>query len=221
MRAGHLLLLPAETLHCELYEKEEWPRVGWIGAAILDADVPAEAFCRAIPVNAEQLGELERVLIEVSREQSARGTGWREVIDLELRRLLLLIGRWARAAPRPRVEEGEEIEPLPARTREILESAADWMATHCADPLRVTEVAARYHLSAAHFSALFRKGIGISPKKYLLSARLARARWLLERGQQTQAVIAQECGFYDEAHFHRVFKQYVGHAPGKEEIRAQ
>jgi len=216
MEAGHLLVLPPETLHCELYERGVWPRVGWIGATIPGIVPRPEILCRAIPVNPDQLVELERILTALSQEKTMRASGWREVIDLELRRLFLLLDRWAAGIERSEVADDDRREPLPARTRETLQAAADWMAAHCAEPIRVADVAARYHFSTTHFSALFRKGIGVAPKKYLLSARLARARWLIERGELTHAAIAQECGFYDEAHFHRVFKQYIGHAPGRE-----
>jgi len=216
MKAGSLLVLPPETLHCELYDRGVLPRIGWIGIGHRGVSLPPEALHRAIPVGTRAVEETERILGEAAREKAERARGWQQVVDLELRKLLTLIERWALTCQIQPIAPAHELPLLPARVRESLQKAADHLADHCAEPLRLTEVARQFHLSPPHFSSLFRRAMGLSPKKYILAARLARARFLIEQGEMTHAAIAQECGFYDEAHFSRTFKAAIGHAPGRD-----
>lgn len=54
---------------------------------------------------------------------------------------------------------------------------------------------------------------GITPARYREISRLNRARELLLAGNSA-ASVAAETGFYDQSHFHRLFKANMGLAPG-------
>jgi AraC-like DNA-binding protein len=56
--------------------------------------------------------------------------------------------------------------------------------------------------------------VGLPPHAFQLDLRIARARALLAAGDPPAAVAAA-CGFYDQAHLTRVFKQAVGVPPGR------
>jgi transcriptional regulator GlxA family with amidase domain len=53
---------------------------------------------------------------------------------------------------------------------------------------------------------------GTTPKQYQLQLRIARARGLLAHGSRP-AVVAQQTGFVDQAHFHRYFARFMGVTP--------
>jgi AraC-like DNA-binding protein len=77
----------------------------------------------------------------------------------------------------------------------------------------VSEMAARVHLSPAHFSRLFRKVSGQSPIQFLLDIRLSLARHLLRETSMSVAEIAERLGYQDVFFFSRQFKEKAGMPP--------
>lgn len=68
-------------------------------------------------------------------------------------------------------------------------------------------------ISPHHFSRIFKKTVGKSPMHYLQAYRVEQAKKLLKNEQRTLLDIATECGFSDQAHFSRLFKQYHQETP--------
>ena len=90
--------------------------------------------------------------------------------------------------------------------REFLDSA-DGAVTSAA--LEAVTGLSRYAL-ARHFRAC----LGTSPHRYLVMRRLDRARALIRRGTPL-ADAALACGFADQSHMTRQFKQAYGLSPGR------
>ncbi|OLP57993.1 hypothetical protein BJF93_12610 [Xaviernesmea oryzae] len=76
-----------------------------------------------------------------------------------------------------------------------------------------SEMARAAGLSARQFSRLFRSTLGMTPKHFILEARLRRARVLLEQGALSISSIGEETGFADSAHFTTAFKARYGKPP--------
>lgn len=68
--------------------------------------------------------------------------------------------------------------------------------------------------SPDHFSRLFKQSFGQSPHQYVLSRRIDKAMAMLRDEGQSIAAIALSCGFTDQGHLTKVFKQRVGMTPG-------
>ena len=68
-------------------------------------------------------------------------------------------------------------------------------------------------LSFDSFRYSFKKEYGESPKSYLISRRLQKARQMLENGEQTCTQVAFACGFSDAAQFSTMFRQKYGVSP--------
>jgi AraC-like DNA-binding protein len=118
--------------------------------------------------------------------------------------LALLVERHAEepAAPGPgRADRGAA-----ARVRDYLES-------HCAEEVRLADLARVASLSPYHLSRVFRRAYGLAPHAYQIQARISRARALLRAGL-SPAQVAMRTGFADQSHFHRRFKRVVGVTPG-------
>lgn len=79
--------------------------------------------------------------------------------------------------------------------------------------LTVEELAAVTGLSPAHFAREFKRATQETPHAFVLRRRLERARQLLIDGWSI-ANAAQRCGFADQAHLSRAFKQRFGVPPG-------
>jgi AraC family transcriptional regulator len=98
-------------------------------------------------------------------------------------------------------------------TRMDINRAVEYAQSHLHEPIQVTDLARAAGLSVSHFSREFQREIGMGPKQYLLSSRLARARrlLLLDEGNVTQ--VAHATGFSSSAHFSSAFRAAFGTSP--------
>jgi AraC-like DNA-binding protein len=76
------------------------------------------------------------------------------------------------------------------------------------------ELAKLAALSPFHLLREFQKQFGFPPHAFQIQQRLRMAKKLLKQGK-TISVVAQECGFHDQSHFHRHFKKAMGVTPGQ------
>jgi AraC-like DNA-binding protein len=91
--------------------------------------------------------------------------------------------------------------------------AQELILANLAGALTLAELAAACGLSASYFTRAFRRSTGRSPHRFLIEARVARAKLLLRRRNLSLSEIAAACGFADQSHFTRVFVRQVGLAP--------
>ena len=81
--------------------------------------------------------------------------------------------------------------------------------------MKVSEMARVLDLSARQLERVFRERIGLRPKLFLRVLRFQEVlRSLREGAPGNWADIAARHGFYDQAHFIRDFKEFVGESPG-------
>jgi AraC-like DNA-binding protein len=67
--------------------------------------------------------------------------------------------------------------------------------------------------SRRHLAARFREQIGLTPKTVARLFRFERAVALLRRRDVSLAELAFECGYYDQAHLNRDFREFAGRSP--------
>ncbi|MFG2297689.1 helix-turn-helix domain-containing protein [Streptomyces sp. NPDC048603] len=76
------------------------------------------------------------------------------------------------------------------------------------------DLAAGAGWSARRLEHRFREQIGLSPKSAARVLRMQRALRMLTRGHRASEA-ASACGFYDQAHLHRDFREMTGCSPGQ------
>lgn len=78
--------------------------------------------------------------------------------------------------------------------------------------LNLDQIANAATMSKYHFIREFKKQTGITPAYYLQLKKVnaAKSQLLLDRSLKE---IAYDCGFYDQSHFNKVFKRFVGCTP--------
>jgi AraC-like DNA-binding protein len=80
--------------------------------------------------------------------------------------------------------------------------------------IRVEQVASRLGTDVRSLQRLFRKYVGLGPKWVLQRYRLHEAAALLAEGPLDLAKLALDLGYFDQAHFNRDFRRFVGRSPG-------
>ena len=98
---------------------------------------------------------------------------------------------------------------LPRQSRRVL----DYIEEHLGTPIRVSDLSALLHRTEAHFSRMFKRTFGISPHAYVLRRRIELASRLMIESTTPLSEIALKCGFTDQAHLSKRFRQQTGTTP--------
>lgn len=95
-----------------------------------------------------------------------------------------------------------------------LQAAIDLARRHYAEPLKVADLAQAAGMTATQLERSLRRALGMSPKQLIIRIRIDEAVRRLDDTDLPLAVIAGECGFYDQSSFTRQFQRVVGMTPG-------
>lgn len=96
---------------------------------------------------------------------------------------------------------------------DTIENAMSIIHSEYMSGITVSEIARRLNLERTYFSYIFKKKIGVSPKKYILDFRMREAVNLLENYGYNVSVAAASVGYSDIYVFSKMFKQYYGVSP--------
>jgi len=151
---------------------------------------------RLDPLLAARLLRLHRTL-EISREPLEQDS---ELFDA-LSQLLIR-------------HSSHRLETTPPRSRPAVRRAREYIEDRLEDNVCLDEVATAAGYSPFHFLRIFRQEVGLTPHGYQLKVRIDRAIELLDRATPLAAT-ALECGFADQSHLTRRFKQVMGVTPGQ------
>lgn len=99
--------------------------------------------------------------------------------------------------------------------RDGIQKVIDYVALHLNEEITVKTMADIAHMSATHFSRVFKQKSGFSPYEYVLNARLNTAKELLLKTDMSVTDIAYETGFNSEANFVYCFTKNEGVSPGR------
>ena len=108
---------------------------------------------------------------------------------------------------RGRLPSIDEAAGLAAR---IVDSIADDLELHSVD-----ELARRFDMSLRALQRLFNEQVGVGPKWVINRYRMHEAVARVQAGQPVSwAALAQDLGYFDQAHFIADFRKLVGRTPG-------
>lgn len=106
--------------------------------------------------------------------------------------------------------------PLQACNRlssQKLNDAIDYIDTHLSDVIQLEDLANVLNISRYHFCHLFKQSFGITPYQYILQHRVERAKQLLQQQELSLVEVALACGFANQSHFTKHFRQQTGSTP--------
>ena len=89
----------------------------------------------------------------------------------------------------------------------------NYIEAHVDQPILVANLSALLDLSEAHFSRAFRLACGEPPHAYIVRRRVELAAQLMLASRAPLSEIALKCGFHDQAHLSKQFRQLTGETP--------
>jgi AraC family transcriptional regulator len=204
---GAMLLAPPDAC-CEY--------VSDAAAHVLTLAIPTdqvEDFTQAcgdgVEVRCEQAFREARLMRQIVRlwyELADEGRASRLLADDVMRALLETFAQ--RTGSRPLLRHGRE-----RLSNHALRQVRDYVESNLADDLDVSAMADVAALSPAHFARAFAATVGMTPFRYVIMRRLARARELLERTDRSAFNIALDLGFKSPSHFTARFRREFGVTP--------
>jgi AraC-like DNA-binding protein len=81
--------------------------------------------------------------------------------------------------------------------------------------IEVQELADVASLSCSHFARAFKRCIGRPPMAYVAARRLERAKLMMTSTREMLASIALACGYGDQSHLTKRFRDVIGVSPGR------
>ncbi len=97
----------------------------------------------------------------------------------------------------------------------VINHAVEYIDNHYTENITIDDITNNLYITKSYLHQLFNENLLISPKKYINSKRLEKARNLLRSGLKPNEIYLS-CGFTDYATFYRNYKGYFGHSPSEE-----
>ena len=86
-------------------------------------------------------------------------------------------------------------------------------ADYCDPTLTNSRLAEECNISEVYLRKLFNKYFSTSPRQYVIDMRIQTAKQLLAEGVLKISVISEKCGFANQYHFSKIFRQHTGLSP--------
>ena len=204
---GHMVLFrPHEPQIYEVYPKEQG-EFFWVH--FTGSDVEAMLVDCGIPPagNVFWVGntsDIRSMYCQMIRELQLKGTHYGELLQMNLRHLLLLINRHLTDTPNEDVPfQGEIIQAL------------GWFERHWREPISMDEYAVRNRMTPYWFRQKFKAFTGTTPTQYVISLRIANAMNLMENTDYNIEQIAEAVGYDNPSYFRRLFRKHTGLSPSE------
>ncbi|MFM2477576.1 helix-turn-helix domain-containing protein [Celerinatantimonas sp. MCCC 1A17872] len=118
--------------------------------------------------------------------------------------LSMLVEHYATIKERQAVQLGQQ----------TLATLREFMLAHLDQPIHLHQLSNICQLSPVQFQRHFKAAMGITPYAWLLRLRLEQAMGLI-KAKIPGTDVAQQVGFYDQAHFSKAFKRAYGVTPSQ------
>jgi len=139
---------------------------------------------------------------QMIQELQLRRVNYEELLNLMLRQIFVMIGRYAR--------EGRQ---MGSHTLNEMERAVHYFNENYSRPIVIADYAAERHMSVCLFIRSFRQMTKLTPMQYILQLRLTSAKNLLTTTDFTVGQIAAAVGYDNPLYFSRLFHKHIGVTP--------
>ncbi len=94
-----------------------------------------------------------------------------------------------------------------------LKRVTEYIDANLASSIQAADLAAVTRLSVSQFFRAFKAATSLTPFTFIARRRIVRACEMMKTTRNSQCQIAIACGFCDQSHFCRVFRQIIGESP--------
>ena len=102
-----------------------------------------------------------------------------------------------------------------ATVNRLVDKAVSYIQENLTTIKNIGEICDALYITKSHLHHIFIKNIQMSPKQYIISKRLMKARKLIRRGAKPTEIFS-DCGFDDYTTFFRNYKKHFGRSPSEE-----
>ena len=149
---------------------------------------------------AERLADLlERVSLDFERDRNAA-------------RELLLVA-CSLAKERARSKSSELTRQNGGLSGWQVKRIRDFVDERLEAPIQISELRDLAQLSTGHFYRAFKQAFNQTPHRYLMARRVQKAREMMQETSESLADISLACGFADQAHLSKLFKDKFRESP--------
>jgi AraC family transcriptional regulator len=89
----------------------------------------------------------------------------------------------------------------------------EYIDAHIGDRILISDLSNIVQRSESHFVRAFKQSFGLTPHTYLVKCRVELASHLMRVSADSLSSIAVMCGFTDQSHLCRLFRQCMGQSP--------
>ena len=97
----------------------------------------------------------------------------------------------------------------------VVRRVQEYLLSHLADSVTLSDLAREAGLSEYHFARMFRQSTGLAPHQYVMQRRMEKAKALVQNTATPLTDIALACGFNSASHFSNRFRSATGMTPSQ------
>ncbi|MEH7544806.1 response regulator transcription factor [Neobacillus vireti] len=109
----------------------------------------------------------------------------------------------------------EKMTDLKKEQHNPIQVAKEWIKNNLGDNISIKKIAQQVYMNPNYFCDYFKNQTGETILDYVTSARLEKARELLEKTDLKIYDISLSVGYQDTKYFSRLFKQWIGQTPSQ------
>lgn len=113
------------------------------------------------------------------------------------------------------LKETSDAEHRKHRSSDRCDMALGFIESNYSKGITSSDVAAYLGIDRSHFFRIFKSKIGISPERYIMNYRVARASEMLAATDLSVAKISNRVGVTDVCYFSKMFKKTTGRSPSE------
>ena len=152
------------------------------------------------------INEMSQLVRDLTIENSRTGKYTAEIVNLKLKCFFMRLAE---------LLEMRYMEQINVSHFEVLQSIRNEIHNKPYLKWNIESISVKTNMSVSHFEHLYKQVFGVSCMSDIVSSRIDYAKYQLAKSDYKIKYIAEICGYENEVHFMRQFKQRVGLTPSQ------
>ena len=158
-----------------------------------------------IVIKGKYQNKVSELLYKIEKEEQDKKKGYRDMQNLYMRELLVLLSR----------HREEELSEKVSPSLSLVQDVAKYITANFAEDLSLKRLSEEFAITPNYLSKQFKKLTDVALNDYINITRVSAAEKLLLSTNMNVTEVAMKCGFNDSNYFAAVFKKIKGITPKK------